>query len=128
MAWGGASGRMALHRLDWAFACHFQDDPLLPGNQMLEALIQLVGFTAIARGYAGRARAVAMREMRFLSEVRPGPGHITYRVDVRRASDARQVVHAQGEASVNGRPCARAEGLVLAVLAEVRPAPLVVRP
>lgn len=118
---GGASGRMALHRLDWAFACHFQDDPLLPGNLMLEALMQLVGLTAIARGYVGRARAMAVRDVRFLAEVRSGPGHITYRVDLRRASDARQVVLAQGEASVNGRPCARADGLVLAVLPEVRP-------
>lgn len=113
---GGASGRMAPHRLDWAFDGYFQDDPLLPGNLVLDALMQLVGFKAIARGYAGRARALAVCAERSLSEVRPGPGQVTYRANVRRVSDPRQVVHAQSGASVNGTPCAHADGLVLAVV------------
>src|SRR5687767_14994869 len=81
---GGASARAGLARQDWAFSCHFEGDPVLPGMLMVDALLQLVGVSAGAVGFVGRGRAVRVNGVRFLREVTPACGYVDYRIAVRR--------------------------------------------
>ena len=61
---GGRYGRgiltaeLDIHPALWFFACHFEDDPVMPGCLGLDALWQLLGFFLAWSGHRGRGRAL----------------------------------------------------------------------
>jgi 3-hydroxyacyl-[acyl-carrier protein] dehydratase/trans-2-decenoyl-[acyl-carrier protein] isomerase len=113
---GGASARIDVANLQWVFNCHFEDDPVIPGTLMVDALLQLIGVYACAARFNGRGRAVRIDGVRFLREVRPQSGFIDYRIDVVRVLRARQLIVAGGEASVDGRACVTVSKLAVQIL------------
>src|SRR5574340_875236 len=68
---GGAHGKglieaeLDIHPDMWFFACHFEDDPVMPGCLGLDAMWQLVGFWLGWRGNPGRGRALGVGEVKF---------------------------------------------------------------
>ncbi|MEI6158640.1 MAG: hypothetical protein WCP77_02305 [Roseococcus sp.] len=116
---GGAKARTGLARLDWVFASHFSEDPVLPGSFMVEALLQLLGVVALGHGYEGRPRAVGIGQIRFLRADTPEDGSIEFEISVKRASAVRQMLVADGEARVGTQPCVRINGIALRVMRAV---------
>jgi len=68
----------------WFFACHFKDDPIMPGSLALDALCQLLGFFLGWKGYKGKGRALGIGEVKYKGEIVPMSGTITYRLDIRK--------------------------------------------
>lgn len=69
---GGAHGKgEIIAELDvtpdlWFFACHFEEDPVMPGCLGLDAMWQLIGFFLGWKGNPGRGRALGCGEVKFL--------------------------------------------------------------
>ena len=74
---GGAYGRgeviaeLDINPEQWFFACHFEDDPVMPGCLGVDALWQLVGFFLGWKGGPGHGRALGSGEIRFTGQVTP---------------------------------------------------------
>jgi len=68
----------------WFFACHFKDDPVMPGSLTLDALCQLLGFYLGWKGYKGKGRALGVGEVKYKGEIVPTSGKITYHLDIRK--------------------------------------------
>ena len=68
----------------WFFACHFKDDPVMPGSLALDALCQLLGFYLGWKGYKGKGRAFGIGEVKYKGEIVPASGKITYHLDIRK--------------------------------------------
>lgn len=68
----------------WFFACHFQDDPVMPGCLGLDAMWQLVGFFLGWMGGPGRGRALGAGEVKFTGQVRPTARKLTYHIHMKR--------------------------------------------
>jgi 3-hydroxyacyl-[acyl-carrier protein] dehydratase/trans-2-decenoyl-[acyl-carrier protein] isomerase len=68
----------------WFFACHFKDDPVMPGSLALDALCQLLGFYLGWKGYKGKGRAFGLGEVKYKGEILPTSGKIVYRLDIRK--------------------------------------------
>jgi 3-hydroxyacyl-[acyl-carrier protein] dehydratase / trans-2-decenoyl-[acyl-carrier protein] isomerase len=119
---GGAYGRGEVRaELDikpslWFFACHFLEDPVMPGCLGLDALWQLIGFFLAWSGHRGKGRALGVEEVRFSGEVLPQAQRVTYQVDVKRVI-ARKLVMVSGDGSlaVDGQTIYTAKGLRVGV-------------
>ena len=74
---GGAHGKgEIIAELDitpelWFFACHFEEDPVMPGCLGLDAMWQLIGFFLGWKGNKGRGRALGAGEVKFFGQVLP---------------------------------------------------------
>lgn len=68
----------------WFFACHFENDPVMPGCLGLDAMWQLVGFHLGWLGGPGRGRALGAGEVKFSGQVTPDVKTVTYRIDLKR--------------------------------------------
>ncbi|MBL0226345.1 MAG: bifunctional 3-hydroxydecanoyl-ACP dehydratase/trans-2-decenoyl-ACP isomerase [Geobacteraceae bacterium] len=68
----------------WFFACHFKDDPVMPGSLAVDALCQLLGFYLGWKGYKGKGRALGIGEIKYRGEILPTSGTITYHLDIRK--------------------------------------------
>ena len=74
---GGAHGKgEIIAELDvtpdlWFFACHFEEDPVMPGCLGLDAMWQLIGFFLGWKGNPGRGRALGCGEVKFFGQVLP---------------------------------------------------------
>ncbi len=68
----------------WFFACHFVDDPVMPGSLVLDGLCQLLGFYLGWKGYKGKGRALGIGEVKYKGEIVPTSGILTYHLDIRR--------------------------------------------
>lgn len=68
----------------WFFACHFKDDPVMPGSLALDALCQLLGFYLGWKGYKGKGRALGIGEVKYKGEIVPTSGTIFYHLDIRK--------------------------------------------
>jgi 3-hydroxyacyl-[acyl-carrier protein] dehydratase/trans-2-decenoyl-[acyl-carrier protein] isomerase len=107
---GGRYGKGMIHaELDivpelWFFACHFRNDPVMPGCLGLDAMWQLVGFYLAWLGGEGRGRALGVGEVKFQGQVLPESKLVTYRVDMKRLIK-RKLVMGLGDAEmdVDGR-------------------------
>ncbi len=87
---GGAHGKGYVEaELDinpdlWFFACHFINDPVMPGCLGLDAMWQLVGFFLGWSGGPGRGRALGVGEVKFTGQVTPKIEKLVYRIDLKR--------------------------------------------
>jgi len=68
----------------WFFACHFENDPVMPGCLGLDAMWQLVGFFLGWMGGPGRGRALGAGEVKFTGQVTPAARKVTYYIDIKR--------------------------------------------
>lgn len=68
----------------WFFACHFKDDPVMPGCLGLDALWQLLGFFLGWLGASGKGRALSVGEVKFSGMVLPSVKKVEYVVDLKR--------------------------------------------
>ncbi len=76
----------------WFFACHFKNDPVMPGCLGLDALWQLLGFFLGWSGGKGRGRALGLGELKFSGQVLPGVKKIVYGVDLKRVMRGKLVL------------------------------------
>lgn len=87
---GGEYGRGVMRaELDinpdlWFFACHFDNDPVMPGCLGLDAMWQLVGFFLAWKGGLGRGRALGGADIQFTGQVTPDRKLVRYQVDIKR--------------------------------------------
>lgn len=88
----------------WFFACHFKDDPVMPGCLGLDALWQLAGFHMIWNGYTGKGRALGVGDVKFRGQVLPDAKKVTYHLNIKRmiASKLKYII-ADGTVSVDGK-------------------------
>lgn len=115
---GGTHGRGEVRaELDidpslWFFACHFRDDPVMPGCLGLDAMWQLIGFYLAWSGHRGLGRALGVEEVRFFGQVLPTVQRISYQIDIKRVI-ARKLVMVTGDGSLaaNGQTIYTARGL-----------------
>ncbi|MDA0321676.1 MAG: bifunctional 3-hydroxydecanoyl-ACP dehydratase/trans-2-decenoyl-ACP isomerase [Verrucomicrobia bacterium] len=96
----------------WFFACHFPNDPVMPGCLGLDALWQLMGFYLAWRGHEGKGRALGVREVRFAGQVLPTSKKVVYCLNIKRVV-ARALVMgiADGSMSVDGEEIYTADSL-----------------
>lgn len=86
---GGAHGKgHAVGELDitpalWFFACHFPDDPVMPGCLGLDAMWQIVGFWLGWSGSPGKGRAAGVGEVKFRGQITPDVRRVRYEVSMR---------------------------------------------
>lgn len=76
----------------WFFACHFENDPVMPGCLGVDAMWQLVGFYLGWMGGEGRGRALGAGEVKFSGQVQPNNKLVTYRIDIKRVIMRRLVM------------------------------------
>ncbi|HPF26598.1 MAG TPA: bifunctional 3-hydroxydecanoyl-ACP dehydratase/trans-2-decenoyl-ACP isomerase [Steroidobacteraceae bacterium] len=102
---GGAYGAGELRaELDidpsaWYFACHFIDDPVMPGCLGLDAMWQLLGFHLAWCGHRGLGRALGVDEVRFTGQVLPTVKRVNYQIDIKRVIE-RKLVMIVGDAAL----------------------------
>ncbi len=88
----------------WFFACHFPNDPVMPGCLGLDAMWQLLGFYLVWKGYAGRGRALGVGEVKFRGQILPGHSTVTYHIHIKRIINRQLTLGvADGVVSVDGR-------------------------
>ncbi|MFC5069564.1 3-hydroxyacyl-[acyl-carrier-protein] dehydratase FabA [Flaviflagellibacter deserti] len=96
----------------WFFACHFKDDPVMPGCLGLDALWQMCGFFLGWLGSPGRGRALGTGEIKFTGQVLPSVKRVEYGVDFKRVMRSRLVLGvADGWLKADGEVIYRAEDL-----------------
>ena len=76
----------------WFFACHFHNDPVMPGCLGLDALWQMCGFFLGWLGEPGRGRALSVGEVKFTGMVVPTVKKVEYIVDLKRVMRRRLVL------------------------------------
>ena len=81
----------------WFFACHFNQDPVMPGSLGLDALWQMVGFFLGWSGLPGRGRALGCSEAKFRGQVRPYAKLVTYKVDMKRVVNRGSLIMGIGD-------------------------------
>jgi 3-hydroxyacyl-[acyl-carrier protein] dehydratase/trans-2-decenoyl-[acyl-carrier protein] isomerase len=88
----------------WFFACHFVDDPVMPGCLGLDALWQLCGFFLAWSGCQGKGRALGAGNVKFTGQVLPTARRVTYTLDIKRLIARKlSMVIADGRVAVDGR-------------------------
>jgi 3-hydroxyacyl-[acyl-carrier protein] dehydratase / trans-2-decenoyl-[acyl-carrier protein] isomerase len=88
----------------WFFACHFPEDPVMPGCLGLDALWQLVGFYLGWRGNLGKGRALGSGEVKFSGEILPNAKKVVYELSMSRVIERRLVMGiADGTVAVDGK-------------------------
>jgi 3-hydroxyacyl-[acyl-carrier protein] dehydratase/trans-2-decenoyl-[acyl-carrier protein] isomerase len=96
----------------WFFACHFVDDPVMPGCLGLDALWQLCGFFLSWSGCEGKGRALGAGGVKFTGQILPTAGKVTYQLDMKRVIARKlSMVIADGTVAVDGRIIYTAEDL-----------------
>lgn len=96
----------------WFFACHFEEDPVMPGCLGLDAMWQLIGFFLGWKGNKGRGRALGAGEVKFFGQVLPTAKTVRYEIQMKRVIE-RKLVMGIGDASlqVDGREIYTAKDL-----------------
>ena len=96
----------------WFFACHFEEDPVMPGCLGLDAMWQLIGFFLGWKGNKGRGRALGAGEVKFFGQVLPTAKQVRYEIQMKRVIE-RKLVMGIGDASlqVDGREIYTAKDL-----------------
>lgn len=76
----------------WFFACHFINDPVMPGCLGVDAMWQLVGFFLGWTGAPGKGRALGVGEVKFTGQVTPDVKKVVYKVTLKRVINRRLVM------------------------------------
>ncbi|NND65528.1 MAG: 3-hydroxyacyl-[acyl-carrier-protein] dehydratase FabA [Gammaproteobacteria bacterium] len=109
---GEAVAELDIHPDLWFFACHFADDPVMPGCLGLDALWQLIGFFLVWGGNSGKGRALGVGKVKFSGQVLPTAKKVTYQIDFKRVITRRLIMAiADGRMLVDGREIYLAEDL-----------------
>ena len=115
---GGAHGKGELvAELDvrpeqWFFACHFIDDPVMPGCLGLDAMWQLVGFYLGWLGHPGKGRALGCGEVKFRGQVLPSAKLVQYHIHIKKIINRNFAMSiADGYLQVDGRQIYTAKNL-----------------
>jgi 3-hydroxyacyl-[acyl-carrier protein] dehydratase / trans-2-decenoyl-[acyl-carrier protein] isomerase len=109
---GHIEAELDIHPDLWFFACHFNNDPVMPGCLGLDAMWQLVGFFLGWSGAPGRGRAVGCGEVRFAGQVTPDVKKVTYRIEMKRVVLRRLVMGiGDGILLADGKPIYEAKDL-----------------
>lgn len=88
----------------WFFACHFKNDPVMPGCLGLDAMWQLVGFYLGWLGGKGKGRALGVGEVKFTGQVLPTNKKVTYKIHFKRVINRKLIMGiADGEVFVDGK-------------------------
>lgn len=96
----------------WFFACHFEEDPVMPGCLGLDAMWQIVGFYLGWKGNKGRGRALGSGEVKFFGQVLPTAKKVTYHIQLKRVIERKLVMGiADATMSVDGREIYSAKDL-----------------
>ena len=94
------------------FACHFEDDPVMPGCLGLDALWQLLGFYLGWVGAKGRGRALGLGLLKLNGEITPETELLTYRINVKRVLQRQFTISiADGTLEVDGQVAYEAQDL-----------------
>jgi 3-hydroxyacyl-[acyl-carrier protein] dehydratase/trans-2-decenoyl-[acyl-carrier protein] isomerase len=100
----------------WFFACHFENDPVMPGCLALDALWQLLGFYLGWLGLPGRGRAIGVGDVKLANMILPEARKLTYHVNVKRVIRRKlNLAIADGIVRVDGEPSHIANGLRVGV-------------
>lgn len=96
----------------WFFACHFKNDPVMPGCLGLDAMWQLVGFYLGWSGNKGRGRALGVGEVKFTGQVTPDVKKVVYKIDMKRVITGKLIMGiAEGVVIADDKPIYSASGL-----------------
>lgn len=88
----------------WFFACHFHNDPVMPGCLGLDALWQMLGFYLAWLGNPGFGRALGVDEVRFTGQILPTNKTVEYHLDIKRLIQRKLIMGiADGKVSVDGK-------------------------
>ena len=68
----------------WFFACHFKEDPVMPGCLGLDAMWQLVGFYLGWIGNPGKGRALGVGTVKFTGEVLQNIKLVKYEIEMKK--------------------------------------------
>jgi 3-hydroxyacyl-[acyl-carrier protein] dehydratase / trans-2-decenoyl-[acyl-carrier protein] isomerase len=108
---------------DWYFACHFQNDPVMPGCLGLDALWQMLGFFLGWIGQPGPGRALGVGEVKFAGEVPPAGHTLRYHIHVKKVvKRAFTLAIADGIAFLDGKKVHEAKDLRVGLFPGARPA------
>jgi 3-hydroxyacyl-[acyl-carrier protein] dehydratase/trans-2-decenoyl-[acyl-carrier protein] isomerase len=109
---GHVEAELDIHDDLWFFACHFINDPVMPGCLGLDAMWQLVGFFLGWSGAPGRGRALGVGEVKFTGQVTPKVTKVTYKIDLKRVILRKLVMGvADGVLLADGKPIYEARDL-----------------
>ncbi|ESQ77824.1 3-hydroxyacyl-[acyl-carrier-protein] dehydratase FabA [Asticcacaulis sp. YBE204] len=109
---GYIEAELDIHPDLWFFACHFINDPVMPGCLGLDAMWQLVGFFLGWSGNPGRGRALGVGEVKFTGQVTPSVKKITYRIDMKRVITGKLIMGiGEGVVLADDKPIYTASGL-----------------
>lgn len=101
---GYVEAELDIHPDLWFFACHFPNDPVMPGCLGLDAMWQLVGFFLGWIGAQGKGRALGVGEVKFTGQILPTAKKVTYQIHMKRVVNRRLVMGlADGQIEVDGR-------------------------
>lgn len=101
----------------WFFACHFQDDPVMPGSLALDGLCQILGFYLGWKGYKGKGRALGIGEVKYRGEILPTAGLISYRLHIKKIVESAIVMAiADGEILLHGQVVQTAKSLRVGII------------
>ena len=81
---GFAIAEIDIDPTDWYFTHHFEDDPLMPGCFLTEAMWQLSGFYLAWRGLKGKGRVLESGNTRFIEPVKPIRSTLTVTVQIKK--------------------------------------------
>ncbi len=91
-------------QVEWFFACHFKDDPVMPGCLGLDALWQLTGFYLGWLGEPGRGRALGVGDVKFKNMVTPDVKKLEYVIDIKRIRQGKLTLgYADGVMKADGK-------------------------
>lgn len=104
---GYIQGRLAVTPDDWFFACHFYQDPVMPGSLGVEAIIEAMKEFACDQGLGNHFRSPRFTQCRqhetiwkYRGQIVPGEGPVTLEVHVTALEMTPQAVTVVGDANL----------------------------
>ncbi len=110
---GFAIASALTNKFGWLFACHFPDDPVLPGAILLDGVLQLAGFFGAYIGMKGKGRAGRLGNIRFVRPVVPDQTLLSYRIDVRKVLHRSATIIAAGVVTIDGQVSVEVKDLAI---------------